>query len=182
MSSFAGLVRGGKRRVKEPCRDPLPEVLAGVDFGEDLGWALLRHTGERIDSGVRKIAGELGMLDFACLVAELAGRGAGVVAYELVDRHFDRNGRPLWAAAHMWGAFRGVLQAECARAGIPSRGHMWSRVKATAGLPSSGAKPIPQALARWPELVGRAIASHEADALYIAETERLWRSSSVSTT
>ena len=146
----------------------------GIDLATQCGWAVLNADGTRIDSGswsCKVLRGEgpsFRYVRFKRYLRDLVAAHPGaILVYEKVERHIGAD------AAHVYGAFEAALQEVCDDLKVVYRGHGVGTIKKTATGKGNAKKPemIAAANARWaPHVVGDA---DEADALWIAETERL---------
>ena len=152
----------------------MSRTIIGIDPATQTGWAVLAHDGAYIDSGsvsfsfdARHEGGGMRYVRagrfFAALVAKYPGC---LVVYERVDRHRGT------AAAHVYGGIIAELQRVCEEARAPYRGIPVAHVKqAATGKGKAGKKEMIAAVAkRWDVVVAD---DNEADALWVAETERL---------
>jgi Holliday junction resolvasome RuvABC endonuclease subunit len=95
------------------------KTVLALDLGTKMGWALSRcgGFGESVTHGVENLQpfpkGPRAHR-FAAFQEWLEPTPADVIVYEDIKRHAGT------AAAHMWGAWEGILLAHCIRNGIPA--------------------------------------------------------------
>ena len=142
-------------------------VLA-FDLGTTTGWAVLDDQGNRVDSGVLKLAGRrhegggMRYVRFRASLRELLTIAEpAVVAYEEVRRHMGTD------AAHVYGGLLATLQAELEERSVPYLGLPVSTVKKLATGKGNAGKDmmIEAAQRRWKH---EPVDDNEADALWVA--------------
>lgn len=152
----------------------MSRTIIGIDPATQTGWAVLTPAGSLIGSGsvsfsfdARHEGGGMRFVRAGRFFAKLVAQYPGcLVVYERVDRHRGT------AAAHVYGGIVAELQRVCEEAEVPYRGVPVAHAKQTATGKGNAKKKemIAAAARRWDVVVAD---DNEADALWVAETERL---------
>ena len=168
-------------------------MILGLDLGSSFGYALITDGGDIVDSGAWKFVNRKGrktkpddhpgkrFLDAQTRLNnyfnDFENNDGLVIAYEIVHGHKGnatnggRGGSSGVAAAHLWGAWQGLLLSVCAANNLPVTGYHVGTVKKTAGHGNMSKQGmIDAAKERWEQVPE---SEDEADALWVAETHRL---------